>query len=828
MSPYSRTELSSNITINIEKIFIEASHFCNTVHHTPYLINWQISSRTPRPGLWTDLKYIWHRHRFLHRKPFRELVKVLQRYEDFATRATIVLRDQRYDFYRLIALTWTYARVAESANRSLSSVLKYGRWDKSKLGQEVCGLLCNVLTFLEWWLRDLDASGGYVSKMIEISHLERLAEELNHAVLKRHVRLQQVAEAWKHEDRKGLQVWARVHRKPNLRIMKPRKITAKYSQSEIVQSLPAASESSFNDRSMHPEEKPGLEEAMDKIDLGLPTARNPFIPVPDCVVCGDQISSGRRRIRINEYYCCPACFDAPGGFRSQFEAFVRPGIQQRPKFGDKDIEFEGCCWLFSEAFYHAFKYKLNELKYLPENRLYCARDGCARFLGPRDGAFADLMICPCGARTCWKCDAMIGESRNDKTQRPEHECVKKETAEKALEGLRRGRDYQFCPGCRWVIELSDACNHMTCQYSCGTHFCYLCGQRARPKSGHWAQGAPCPLYGPPDGPNPLYEPEDDEESEDEEDEDDNEDDDPVPDGDVIDNNPNEDYGGDEEAPDHQPGRGHDADGSLPNQQADEDNGGDGAPEQRLIENDGQEGGHVALIDDLWDNAEEEDLREEAGMFAPPRVLPIAYRIQVFILSESTYRMNHGMPWYLVSDISGPNQDPPQGAQANIFSWLRRKDRRQLLDMYVDLQEWGLQRMPGPFHPGMHALGCLIKTLLLGLDYYTVHEIDRLEDRATFVQYLERWYPLSGHALMLMPNQANLRYPTLSRIFTTYCMARTGNVEHLRYWLWERMRTPDREDDPYIDRRHSLDELALSLAMEPDVPVDGAPNQVVPQ
>ncbi|PPJ55674.1 hypothetical protein CBER1_05882 [Cercospora berteroae] len=741
------------------------------------------------------------------------------------------MRDQRYDFYRLVALTWTYARVAEFANRSLASVLKYGRWDKSKLGQEVCSLLCNILAFLEWWLRDLDASGGHVHKMLENFHLERLVEELNHAVLKRHVRLQQVAEAWKHEEKKGLQVWARVHRKPNLRIMVS---------------------NTFDDRSMHPEEEPNLEKAMYGLDLGHRLARNPFIPAPDCVVCGEELRGDRRPIKINEYYCCPVCFDLPGSFRSQFEAFVRPGIQQRPKFGDKDIEFTGCCWQFSPAFHDAFKHKLDELRYLPENRLYCARDGCAKFLGPRDGPLAHYR-----------------EWRDAKTPRPVHECAKKETVEKALEGLKRGRDYQFCPGCHWLIELSDACNHLTCQYNCGTQFCYLCGQRAKKKSGHWAQGAPCPLYGPPDGPNPLYEPEDDEESEDDdEDEDDNEDDDPVPDGDVPDNNLNEDQGGDEEAPDHQPDRARDADGNHPNHDADgpppnhdagdhgpphdiegeapfqdgeahppehelddgfeqangqnfdaddpdeqaDENDGDRAPEQRLIEDDGQEGGHDVNIDDLWEPAEEEGHREEAGMFAPPRVLPIAYRIQVLILSVSTYRMNHGMPWYLVSDTSGPNQDPPQGAQANIFSWLRRKDRRQLRDMYVDLQEWGLQRMPGPFHPGMHALGYLIKTLLLGLDYYTVHEIDRLEDRATFRQYLAHWHPLADYVFGLMPNQANLRYPTLSRIIATYCMAKTGNVENLRGWLWQRMWTPDREDDPHIDRRHSLDSIALSLAM----------------
>ncbi|GIZ44477.1 hypothetical protein CKM354_000767400 [Cercospora kikuchii] len=483
-------------------------------------------------------------------------------------------------------------------------------------------------------------------------------------------------------------------------------------------------------------------------------------------------------------------------------------------------------------------------------------------------------------------------------RRPEHKCLKKDSVEKALEGLKRGRDYQFCPGCQWLIQLSDACNHMTCRYNCGTQFCYLCGQRAKKKSGHWAQGASCPLYGPRNGPNPLYEPEDDEDSEDddededdEEDEDGNEDNDPAPDGHVPDNNPNEDRGEDGEAPDHLPGRGHDADGQPPNhdahdppqnhdagdhapphdmmdeapfqevhppehelddgfeqangqnfdandpdQQADGLNGVDRAPEQRMIEDDGQEGGHDAFVDNLWEDGEEEDDQEEAGMFAPqfagmfgpPRVLSIAERIEALIISVSVYRMNEGIPWYLVHDITGPNQDPPEGAQASIFSWFRRKDRRQLRDMYVDLQEWALQRMPGPFLLGMHALAYVIRRLLLGLDYYTIHEIDHLGERGNFRMYLAHSHPLADYVFGLMPNQANLRYPTLSRIITTYRMAKTGNIENLRGWLRQRMWTPDRENDPHIDRRHSLDSIALSLAMDRAQPGARAPNQVVPQ
>lgn len=52
---------------------------------------------------------------------------------------------------------------------------------------------------------------------------------------------------------------------------------------------------------------------------------------------------------------------------------------------------------------------------------------------------------------------------------------------------------QRCPGCGTDIERTSGCNHMTCR--CGTHFCYVCGQRAyqRPFVSHSCRLGAAPI-----------------------------------------------------------------------------------------------------------------------------------------------------------------------------------------------------------------------------------------------------------------------------------------------------------------------------------------------
>jgi hypothetical protein len=67
--------------------------------------------------------------------------------------------------------------------------------------------------------------------------------------------------------------------------------------------------------------------------------------------------------------------------------------------------------------------------------------------------------------------------------------------ERAFAGLKRGRDWQFCPneGCKRKVELKDGCNHVRCV--CRTHFCFVCGGFVRDGEGHWRREGGCPRFG---------------------------------------------------------------------------------------------------------------------------------------------------------------------------------------------------------------------------------------------------------------------------------------------------------------------------------------------
>ena len=72
--------------------------------------------------------------------------------------------------------------------------------------------------------------------------------------------------------------------------------------------------------------------------------------------------------------------------------------------------------------------------------------------------------------------------------------------------MKKGVDYQVCPGCGLRAQLHDGCNSLRCPTAaCGVEFCFLCGEQAPHfGSGHWAPGRPCPMYNQPGARNAVY------------------------------------------------------------------------------------------------------------------------------------------------------------------------------------------------------------------------------------------------------------------------------------------------------------------------------------
>jgi len=116
---------------------------------------------------------------------------------------------------------------------------------------------------------------------------------------------------------------------------------------------------------------------------------------------------------------------------------------------------------------------------------------------------ASSKLCPgCEARWCLHCAQSCGGFGVPHDCEPEKRLGERRLA---FGGLKKGKDFQICPGrgCGRTIELAEACNAMTCQ--CGTNFCYICGEKAEPESEHWlrADGG-CPRYGAVDSERAIF------------------------------------------------------------------------------------------------------------------------------------------------------------------------------------------------------------------------------------------------------------------------------------------------------------------------------------
>jgi hypothetical protein len=121
-------------------------------------------------------------------------------------------------------------------------------------------------------------------------------------------------------------------------------------------------------------------------------------------------------------------------------------------------------------------------------RVYCANVTCGTFLNPAghvtdSQANITFAICEsdnCGKVTCVTCKALVEDGIED------HICEVQEDERRFKEAVHE-QGYKECFVCGRTVELTEACNHITCE--CGHNFCYVCGK-------DWSGMHGCPQYGP--------------------------------------------------------------------------------------------------------------------------------------------------------------------------------------------------------------------------------------------------------------------------------------------------------------------------------------------
>ena len=230
------------------------------------------------------------------------------------------------------------------------------------------------------------------------------------------------------------------------------------------------------------------------------------------------------------------------GILPLFKAALEHEHHYPAKWGPRKLDvgdFEDMLGLLGSSFVERYRTMEEEYQTPLAQRLYCSHTIRADTAPARGESANDkqpalhptqvsqlsgdvVELVPCGAMAiqrgvfvgyrpkCYRCNGHVcgicGGPVFSETW--EHTCIDaKETEEEVKEaGLTQGRDFQLCPRCGTGRGLLDGCNHMVCPFaSCGTEYCFLCGQEAHHDSDHWSLAVgKCPRWGQADADNPMF------------------------------------------------------------------------------------------------------------------------------------------------------------------------------------------------------------------------------------------------------------------------------------------------------------------------------------
>ncbi|KAG8530139.1 uncharacterized protein KY384_005622 [Bacidia gigantensis] len=188
----------------------------------------------------------------------------------------------------------------------------------------------------------------------------------------------------------------------------------------------------------------------------------------DCMICCDPFP--RHKVHIQKpcnHIMCNSCL------RNMFTNSLQDPTQMPPACCSKDnpIDPHHAGSLFDLAFKR--KWNRKYVEFTTQNRIYCPRKGCGKFIHPSN-IYVDHSG---GANTgrkfgiCSRCDTKVCKTCAQKWHTSK-ECPKDETL-KEFQRMADKEGWRKCYNCRATVELAVGCNHMTCR--CGAQFCMVCG-----------------------------------------------------------------------------------------------------------------------------------------------------------------------------------------------------------------------------------------------------------------------------------------------------------------------------------------------------------------
>ena len=181
------------------------------------------------------------------------------------------------------------------------------------------------------------------------------------------------------------------------------------------------------------------------------------LPSAPCIACGDTIN-GRYYVKApcDHFYDLQCITD-----------LIRHAITDESLFPPRCCKQALPTHLFNSLIpsdvREAFEKKSAEFSTPTKDRRYCPRPTCSSFLGSAQ-ALGRSVTCPsCKAAACTHCR---------KAAHPGRQFCEPDDDTAVVSGLIKENNWQRCPECHAVVELTLGCNHITCR--CKAEFCYEC------------------------------------------------------------------------------------------------------------------------------------------------------------------------------------------------------------------------------------------------------------------------------------------------------------------------------------------------------------------
>jgi hypothetical protein len=223
-----------------------------------------------------------------------------------------------------------------------------------------------------------------------------------------------------------------------------------------------------------------------------------------CTACTDSLPPPTPYLLIDSSPLCHTCFRHLFALAIESESSFPASWASHPLSADRYAHILGPTLVSA--------YRAKEIEYAcpAQERVFCSRtdpprrpEPCGTFVGRWRETGTDGSFCvrceKCAWYTCLRCEETFSTGAVEGPQAAiAHECDPsrdKELGERVFAGLKRGRDWQFCPneGCKRRVQLKDGCNHVRCV--CRTHFCFVCGAFVRDAKGLWRRVGGCPRFG---------------------------------------------------------------------------------------------------------------------------------------------------------------------------------------------------------------------------------------------------------------------------------------------------------------------------------------------